>query len=93
MKDEYDFSNARKNPYAKKLKKQITIKQYEVIIYWSETDNSFIAEVPELSGCVADGKTYHDVMKNAEIVINEWIETAKLLGRDIPQPKGRLMFA
>ena len=87
MKDEYDFSNARKNPYAKKLKKQITIKQYEVIIYWSEKDNSFIAEVPELSSCMADGKTYQDVIKNAEIVINEWIETAKLLGRTYHSPK------
>ena len=67
--------------------------KYEIIIYWSEQDNAFIAEVPELPGCMADGKTYQDVIKNAEIVIDEWIETAKELGREIPQPKGRLMYA
>ena len=67
--------------------------KYEVIIYWSEQDNTFIAEVPELPGCMADGKTYQDVIKNTEIIIDEWIETAKELGRDIPQPKGRLMYA
>ncbi len=67
--------------------------KYEVIIYWSEQDNAFIAEVPELPGCMADGKTYQDVIKNTEVVIDEWIETAKELGREIPQPKGRLMYA
>ncbi len=67
--------------------------KYEVIIYWSEQDNAFIAEVPELPGCMADGKTYQDVIKNTEIIIDEWIETAKELGREIPQPKGRLMYA
>ena len=67
--------------------------KYEVIIYWSEQDNAFIAEVPELPGCMADGKTYLDVMKNTETVINEWIETAIELGREVPQPKGRLMYA
>ena len=67
--------------------------KYEVIIYWSEQDNAFIAEVPELPGCVADGKTYQDVIKNTEIIIDEWLETAKELGREIPQPKGRLMYA
>ena len=67
--------------------------KYEVIIYWSEQDNAFIAEVPELPGCMAAGKTYRDVIKNTEIVIDEWIETAKELGREIPQPKGRLMYA
>ena len=67
--------------------------KYEVIIYWSERDNAFIAEVPELPGCMADGKTYQEVMKNTEVIIDEWIETAKMLGRDIPQPRGRLMYA
>jgi predicted RNase H-like HicB family nuclease len=67
--------------------------KYEVIIYWSESDQAFIAEVPELAGCAADGKTYQDALSNVEVVIGEWIETAKELGREIPQPKGRLVFA
>ncbi len=64
--------------------------KYEVIIYWSTEDNAFIAEVPELPGCAADGKTRREALKNVEVVIQEWIETAKELGRPIPQPKGRL---
>jgi len=67
--------------------------KYEVIIYWSDEDGSFIAEVPELPGCMADGKTHQEALSNAEIIVNEWIETAKELGREIPQAKGRLMFA
>ena len=67
--------------------------KYEVIIYWSAEDNAFIAEVPELPGCAADGKTRREALKNVEAVIQEWIETAKELGRPIPQPKGRLVFA
>ncbi len=67
--------------------------KYEIIIYWSEEDDSFVAEVPELPGCMADGKSYQEAVSNAEIVIKEWIETAKELGRPIPQPRGRLMFA
>jgi predicted RNase H-like HicB family nuclease len=67
--------------------------KYEVIIYWSEEDQAFIAEVPELPGCAADGKTYRDALANVEVVIKEWIETATELGRPIPQPKGRLVFA
>ncbi len=67
--------------------------KYEIIIYWSDEDGSFIAEVPELPGCMADGKTHQEALSNAEIIISEWIETAKELGREIPQPKGRLMFA
>jgi predicted RNase H-like HicB family nuclease len=63
--------------------------KYEVIIYWSEEDKSFIAEVPELSGCVADGESYNDALKNVQTIISEWIETAKKLGRKIPVPKGR----
>lgn len=66
---------------------------YEVILYWSDEDNAFIAEVPELSGCMSDGKTRIDALNNVEVVINEWIETAELLGREIPAPKGRLHYA
>ncbi len=67
--------------------------KYELIIYWSAKDKIYIVEVPELSGCMADGETYSEAVANAEIVIEEWIETAKELGREIPKPKGRLMFA
>ncbi len=67
--------------------------KYEVIIYWSQEDQAFIAEVPELPGCAADGKTYQDALANAEVVIQEWLETAKELGRTVPKPKGRLVFA
>jgi predicted RNase H-like HicB family nuclease len=65
----------------------------EVIIDWSEEDAAFIAEVPELPGCAADGPTRQAALKNADLVIKEWIETALELGRPIPQPKGRLAFA
>ena len=67
--------------------------KYEVIIYWSADDKSFIAEVPELPGCMADGATQYDALNNAQVIINEWIETAKSLGRKIPKPKGKLMYA
>ena len=67
--------------------------RYEVIIYWSAEDQSFIAEVPELPGCMADGTTYQDALANVEIVIREWIDAARELGRPIPEPKGRLMYA
>ncbi|GAB4028604.1 type II toxin-antitoxin system HicB family antitoxin [Spirosoma koreense] len=67
--------------------------KYEIIIYWSEEDDSFIAEVPELPGCMADGETYQEALSNAEVVIQEWLETAEGLGRPIPKPKGRLLFA
>lgn len=72
---------------------EASMPKYEVIIYWSEEDQAFIAEVPELSGCAADGATYKEALKNAETVIREWLETAKELGRTIPIPKGRLVFA
>ena len=61
--------------------------RYEIIIYWSEEDQAFIAEVPELAGCAADGATYQDVVANVEVVIQEWLETARELGRPIPEPK------
>ena len=67
--------------------------KYEVIIYWSEEDQALIAEVPELPGCAADGQTYQEALANVEVVIQEWIDTAKELGRPIPEPKGRLAFA
>ena len=69
------------------------MSKYEVIIYWSKDDNAFIAEVPELPGCAADGSTKQAALKNVDVVIKEWIETAKELGRPIPEPKGRLVFA
>ena len=67
--------------------------KYELIIYWSEPDRAFIVEVPELPGCMADGQTYVEAVTNAEVIIKEWIETAQELGRDIPTPKGRLLYA
>jgi predicted RNase H-like HicB family nuclease len=67
--------------------------KYEIIIYWSKEDNSFIAEVPELSGCMADGASYIEALQNVQVIINEWIETALSLGRTIPEPKGKLMYA
>ncbi len=69
------------------------MNKYEIVIFWSDEDKSFIAEVPELSGCMADGKTHQQALSNAEIIINEWIETARELGREIPRAKGRLLFA
>ena len=69
------------------------MNRYEVIIYWSEEDNAFIAEVPELPGCAADGRTYQEAIANIEIVIQEWVDTARELGRAIPVPKGKLMYA
>ena len=68
--------------------------RYEVILYWSDEDRSYIAEVPELAGCAADGTSYQEAISNVEVVINEWIETARELGRTVPEPKGRrLMLA
>jgi predicted RNase H-like HicB family nuclease len=67
--------------------------KYEIIIYWSNEDNLFIAEVPELPGCMADGETYIKAVENVQEIIDEWIETAKQLNRIIPEPKGRLLYA
>lgn len=64
-----------------------------MIIYWSQKDDAFIVEVPELPGCMADGRTYDDAVANAQIIINEWIETASQQKRLIPQPEGRLAYA
>jgi predicted RNase H-like HicB family nuclease len=67
--------------------------RYEIILYWSKEDHAFIAEVPELPACTADGETYQEALQNVEVIMQEWIETAEELGRPIPEPKGRLMFA
>jgi predicted RNase H-like HicB family nuclease len=67
--------------------------RYEIILYWSKADDAFIAEVPELPGCAADGATYQGALAAVQVVIGEWIETARELGRPIPEPRGRLMFA
>ena len=67
--------------------------KYEIIIYWSQEDSSYIAEVPELPGCMADGQTTGEVLENIEGIIGEWIETAKELGKPIPKPKGKLTYA
>jgi predicted RNase H-like HicB family nuclease len=67
--------------------------KYEIILYWSHEDQAYIAEVPELAGCAADGKTYKEALTNVEGIIEEWIETAKELKRRIPEPRGRLLYA
>jgi predicted RNase H-like HicB family nuclease len=67
--------------------------KYEIVIYWSEEDKTFIAEVPELPGCLADGQSYQEALANAEVIIHEWLDTAKELGRAIPHPRGKLMYA
>jgi predicted RNase H-like HicB family nuclease len=67
--------------------------KYEIILYWSKEDEAFIAEVPESAGCAADGATRQEALAAAELVISEWLETARELGRPIPEPKGRLLFA
>jgi predicted RNase H-like HicB family nuclease len=69
------------------------MNKYEIILFWSAEDEAFIAEVPELPGCAADGATQHEALENVQIVIAEWIETARELGRSIPEPKGRLLYA
>ena len=69
------------------------MSKYEIIIYWGKEDDAFIAEVPELPGCMADGATYQEALASTEIVIQEWLETARELGRTIPEPKGRLAYA
>jgi len=67
--------------------------KYELVVYWSEEDDAYIVEVPELPGCMADGKTYEEALKNALTAIQEWMETARELGRAIPKPRGRLLYA
>ena len=67
--------------------------KYEIILYWSDEDEAFIAEVPDLPGCAADGPTRQEALAAVEVVISEWLETARDLGRPVPKPKGRLLFA
>lgn len=67
--------------------------RFEVILYWSDEEEAFVADVPELPGCMADGATYQEALANVEVVIQEWIETAQELGRPIPEPRGRLVYA
>ena len=67
--------------------------RYELVVYWSQDDDCFVVEVPELPGCMSDGKSYQEAVSNVEAVIAEWIETAQALGRSIPEPKGKLMYA
>jgi len=67
--------------------------KYEIKVYWSEIDNCFIAEIPELAGCKSDGNSHENAISNVKIIANEWIETAKSIGREIPKPKGKLLFA
>ena len=69
------------------------MNNYEIIVYWSIEDAAFIAEVPELSGCMADGQTYVEAVQNAEIAIDEWIQTAQLMKRSIPEARGKLVYA
>ena len=67
--------------------------KYEIILYWSSEDDAFIAGVPELAGCVADVVTRQEALANVEAIITEWLKTGRELGRPIPMPKGRLLFA
>ena len=69
------------------------IPKYEIVIYWSKEDDCYLAEVPELPGCMADGKTLKEVTENVEKIIREWIECAVIDGETIPEPKGKLMYA
>ncbi len=69
------------------------MSKYEIIIYWSEEDRLFLAEVPELPGCVSDGSTQQKALRNANRVIREWIQVANSIGREIPTPKGKLAYA
>jgi len=71
----------------------LKMHKYELIIYWSEEDQRYLVEVPELPGCMADGETYEEALRNARVIIDEWIETAKSLEREIPQPRGKLAYA
>jgi predicted RNase H-like HicB family nuclease len=69
------------------------MNKFKIFIYWSDEDQSFLAEVPELPGCISDGQTYQEALQNVEVIISEWIETARELGRPLPEPRGRLIYA
>ena len=87
------MSKRKPSPKAKRRSTDEALPPYEIVLYWSAVDEAFIAEVPELAGCAADGSTYQEALANVEVIIREWIETARELGRDIPKPRGRLMYA
>ncbi len=80
---------AKRSPKKRTMKDEI---RYEIILYWSQADQAFIADVPELPGCTADGRTYGEALANAEVIVQEWIETARELGRPVPEPRGRFMY-
>lgn len=89
-------SEAQKKATAKlvlAMEADITMLKYQIIIFWSEEDECFLAKVPELAGCMADGRTARQALENVEIVMKEWIETAKELGREIPEPEGQFLYA
>ena len=67
--------------------------KYELIIFWSDEDQRYLVEIPELPGCMADGETYEGAIKNAQVIISEWIDTAQRIGKEIPMPRGRLAYA
>ena len=70
------------------------MSKYEIIIYWSNEDEAFIAEVPELAGCAAHGSTQEEALRNVNDAIQLWIDTAKVFGDPVPEPRGRrLMLA
>ncbi|GHV71190.1 HicB family protein [Spirochaetia bacterium] len=69
------------------------MSKYEIIIYWSEIDSAYLTEVPELPGCMSDGKTYVEALQNTEMIIAEWLETARSQNREIPIPCGKLVYA
>ena len=90
------LKKSRAKPAAKAEVNRTSLKHrihYEIILYWSKPDGAFVAEVPELPGCAADGKTYQEALANALVIIKEWIETAKELGRPVPKPRGRPIYA
>jgi len=80
-------------PVLSSVEGRIKMYKYELIVFWSDEDDRYVAEVPELPGCMADGGTYEEAVKNSQQIIFEWIETAENIGREIPQPKGRLAYA
>ncbi len=67
--------------------------RYEIILYWSAEDSAFIAEVPELPGCMAHGDTQDEALHQAQQAMAAWVEVAEEIGRPIPDPRGRLMYA
>jgi predicted RNase H-like HicB family nuclease len=83
-------NNSKRPTITPKKKERL---QYEIVLYWSAKDQAYIAEVPELPGCAADGESYEETIANVQTVIREWIETARELGRPVPEPRGKLMYA